>query len=213
LARPAISGTVIASFSAETAFLLDLEISVGGVLYAYVFSDETTIQPDGAVRFDAGGREEVTSFSGVVGGPAVVGMPAPDFTLGTLDGSTRSLASAIGCRLIIDFWALWCVPCVRALPALDALAKRLAAASKPVALWTVAIIDGDAESSTMKQIREIWAVKELTLPVLIDRGGRVSEAYGVKALPTTIVIDRDGIVEIIEHGLEPTKLEELIARG
>jgi thiol-disulfide isomerase/thioredoxin len=201
-------GSVIACFSAESAFLLSLEVSLGETRFSYVFDDETIIPPDGAVRFDAGDRKEVASFSGVVGGPAAVGAPAPDFTLDTIGGATRSLASARGSRVVIDFWALWCGPCVRAMPGLDLLAKRLAVATEPVAFWTVATIAGRDEASNLEQIRDMWADKGLTLPVLIDRDGLVSEGYGVRALPTTMIVDQRGIVELIEVGLDPGKLEK-----
>jgi len=205
----AAHGSVIACFSAESAFLLSIEGSLGDAQFSYVFHDETIIPPDGAVRFDAGDRKEEERK--VVAGPAVVGASAPDFTLDTLDGSTRSLASARGSRLVIDFWALWCGPCVAAMPRLDALAKRLAAAAETVGLWTVAIVEGRAEAGALERIRDMWADKGLTLPVLIDQDGLVSQGYGVKALPTTVVVDRRGIVELIEAGLDPGKLEKLIS--
>jgi cytochrome c biogenesis protein CcmG, thiol:disulfide interchange protein DsbE len=202
-------GSVVACFSADSAFLLSIEASIGDAGFSYVFHDENIIPPDGAVRFDAGDRKEV---AGPVG-PAVVGAPAPDFTLDALDGSTRSLASARGGRLVIDFWALWCGPCVSAMPGLDALAKRLVAAAEPVALWTVAIVESRDEAGILKRIRDMWADKGLTLPVLIDRDGLVSQGYGVKALPTTVVVDQRGIVELIEPALDPGKLEKLISRS
>ncbi len=165
------------------------------------------------MHFDAEGRNEVASFSGVVGGPAIVGVRAPDFTLETLDGPARTVTSATGKRLIIEFWALWCVPCIRAMPRLDTLAKRLADAADPVEIWTVAIIEGKAEAADLKRIQEMWADKGLALPVLIDRDGLVSQSYGIMALPTTVAVDQQGIVEFIEVGLDPGKLETLISRG
>jgi thiol-disulfide isomerase/thioredoxin len=206
-------GSVIACFSAETAFLLSLGGSIGDTRFSYVFLDETVIPPDGAVHFDAGDRKQVASFSGVMGGPAAVGAPAPDFTLDTLDGSPRSLASASGSPVVIDFWAMWCAPCVRAMPRLDALAKRLAQAAEPVAIWTVAIVESKDEAGILQQIRDMWAGKGLSLPVLIDRDGLVSQSYGVKSLPTTMVVDERGIVKLIEAGLDPDKLERLISPG
>jgi thiol-disulfide isomerase/thioredoxin len=206
-------GSVIACFSTEAASLLSVKASIGGIRFTYVFHGETIIPPEGAVRFDVRGRSEVASFSGVIRGPAVVGVRAPDFTLDTLEGTSRSVASAIGRRLVIDFWALWCGPCVQAMPRLDNLAKRVAAAAEPVEFWTVALVGSNDEVSTLERIRDMWARKGLSLPVLIDRDGLVSLSYGVKALPTTVVVDQRGIVKLIEPGLDPGKLEKLISRG
>ncbi len=205
-------GSVVARFSAESAFLISLELSIGDTRIPYGF-DEEIVPPDAAVRFDAGDRKEVASFSAVAGGPATVGAPAPDFTLDTLDGSPRSIAAARGSPLVIDFWALWCAPCIRAMPKLDALARRLAQATESVAIWTVAIVESKDEVHVLQQIRAIWADKGLSLPVLIDRDGLIAESYGIRSLPTTLLVDERGVVRIIEAGLDPDKLERLISPG
>jgi len=53
------------------------------------------------------------------------GKKAPDITVKKLDGTEINLNSLSGKSLIvIDFWATWCGPCTRALPALEKLAQK-----------------------------------------------------------------------------------------
>lgn len=208
-------GSVTARFARHTAALLRIELAIGNTRFSYDFTDETIVAPDKAVRFDAGDRRELASFSGITGGPAAVGDKAPDFTLDSIDGPPRSLsrsgAQAVGTRLILDFWALWCAPCLQAMPRLDALAQRLAAGPQPIEVWTIALIESADEAGIVERMRALWAEKGLTLPVLIDRDGLIAqEGFAVRSLPTTVIIDAQGVVELMQPGFEPEALEAWI---
>ena len=48
----------------------------------------------------------------------------PDFTLGDLDGTPRSIRSWPGKSMIVNFWATWCAPCRREIPLLRELQKQ-----------------------------------------------------------------------------------------
>lgn len=52
--------------------------------------------------------------------------PAPSFTLTTLRGEEFDLDAVRGKPIVLNFWATWCGPCQRELPALQAAAERYA---------------------------------------------------------------------------------------
>ena len=54
--------------------------------------------------------------------------PAPDFTLPDLfdDSTLFTLSDYRGRPVILNFWASWCVPCRREMPALQATAANYA---------------------------------------------------------------------------------------
>ena len=43
----------------------------------------------------------------------------------------------------------------------------------------------------------------VTFPVLIDEGQKVSELYDLEAMPSTVVVDRDGLVRYVHRGYKP----------
>lgn len=118
-----------------------------------------------------------------------------DFTLQTLDGRTLSLSDYAGRVVFLNFWATWCGPCEREIPALQAFARR--ELREPNGAVVLAVnLEEDADT-----VRAFLAAREITsLTVLMDSAGEVSDSYGVFNLPVTFVIDRDGIVRYPKYG-------------
>jgi peroxiredoxin len=119
---------------------------------------------------------------------AMVGKPAPDFTLKDINGKDVKLADLKGNVLVFDFWATWCPPCVAAMPGLN----ELAADMKDRGVKVVAI-NADEEKDLVQGF--INSRKLNNLVVLLDPGTKVGEQYlATELLPTTMVIGKDGTV-------------------
>jgi thiol-disulfide isomerase/thioredoxin len=65
------------------------------------------------------------------------GNPAPNLTLPDSSGRMRSLAEFKGRIVYIDFWGIWCYPCLREIPNLVDLQKKYA--GEPVAFLFIAL--------------------------------------------------------------------------
>lgn len=110
----------------------------------------------------------------------------PDQPWFDADGSERRLTEATGKGLIVNFWATWCAPCVKEMPALD----RLSAA---VAGDGIVVLPLSADREGAPVVEKFYEVNKLTnLPVAIDRMGRIARALGVVGLPTTVLFDDGG---------------------
>jgi peroxiredoxin len=127
--------------------------------------------------------------------PAKPGDRAPEFELPTLDGKRVKLSSLRGQIVVVDFWASWCAPCKKELPALDALARRYAEAKQPVVFLAVGIDKERANAE--KQLR---ASKVAHMTVLLDPDGKVARAYDIPTMPTSLVIDGRGLVHKVHAG-------------
>jgi cytochrome c biogenesis protein CcmG/thiol:disulfide interchange protein DsbE len=136
---------------------------------------------------------------------AVVGKPAPEFTLPTADGRTVRLADFRGRPVVLNFFASWCLPCEQEMPVLE----RIAADGR---VSVVAVTFRDAPGDA----RDFTERLGLRFPVLLDdeRRNAVAEAYGVRSPPMTFFIDRAGRIAApaVYGGAGRADLREGLAR-
>ncbi len=125
-----------------------------------------------------------------------VGEAAPALALPRLaDGSVLSADSLRGRPVIVNFWASWCEPCVRELPALETFAARH---SGTAADPQVLAVNVGEEGATIRSFLAENDVARLT--VLLDRDLVASDAWGARGLPMTFLIDPTGHVRAVQAG-------------
>ncbi|MBE2239367.1 MAG: redoxin domain-containing protein [Caldilineaceae bacterium] len=120
-----------------------------------------------------------------------VGRPAPDFTLPTLDGGEFRLSDYRGKPVVLNFWATWCGPCQRELPAIERAAEHY---------QDVVVFAAVDQAETQQRVQAF--VDEMGLSVIVPMDGEqvVGQRYDVLGLPTTFFIDEDGIVRSVWMG-------------
>jgi thiol-disulfide isomerase/thioredoxin len=108
----------------------------------------------------------------------------PDFKRRTIDGATIDTAGLRGKVVVVKFFAKYCEPCKRTLPAVEALAEQRA---------DVAFVGVDEDESEA-DARAVIAEYKLSFPVVHDPGNVLSGRYRVSDLPVTFVGDSQGVV-------------------
>ncbi|MFQ5830712.1 MAG: peroxiredoxin family protein [Candidatus Methylomirabilia bacterium] len=116
--------------------------------------------------------------------PAPV-QPAPEFTVPDPNGASVALADYRGKVVFINFWATWCPPCLREMPAMERLYKRFRDQG-----FVIVAISFDAEGGPV--VRPFVTEHGFTFPVGLDPKMALVERYGVRGLPSSFLIDRDG---------------------
>jgi peroxiredoxin len=133
-----------------------------------------------------------------------VGRPAPDFTLETLDGGAFTLSAQVGTPIVLNFWATWCGPCQRELPALQLAAERYAGQ-----VQIVGVDQGEDAAVVQNYVKQLG----LSFAIPMDADHAVAHRYRVLGLPTTFFIDRNGVIRHLWTGeMNSITLAEGIAR-
>ncbi len=131
------------------------------------------------------------------GETVTVGERAPPFSLPDLfdEEETHVLDDYRGRPVILNFWASWCVPCRREMPALQETAARYEEAGVLLLGMNQTYLDDLAAARAF--------VEELGLNFAHTRddGGSVgADAYRVVGIPTTVFITADGRVAHVQVG-------------
>lgn len=150
-------------------------------------SEEKTDLPPGTPA----GAESAAEENSVSYGALKVGDAAPDFTADLSDGTSFTLSEQQGKVVLLNFWATWCGPCVREMPAFEKLHGEY---NDDVAILAVncmedtAIVDAFLEENGY------------TFPIAYDTEGSISMKYPSQGIPYTLVIDEKGIIRNIYVG-------------
>ncbi|HEY1330392.1 MAG TPA: TlpA disulfide reductase family protein [Actinomycetota bacterium] len=120
-------------------------------------------------------------------GSVLVGRPAPEFTLQTLDGShTMSMASMRGQVVVVNFWSSWCAECRVEQPALSEAWSRFRDQG--------VVFVGIAFEDQIGPATRFASAYGLRWPLLADPGSRTAVAFGLSGVPETYVIGPDGTI-------------------
>lgn len=147
--------------------------------------------------------------SGPTAGPAGVfdkgtATPAPGWSLPDLRNPSGvvSLAQFAGRPVVINFWASWCPPCRKEMPALASQARQLTG--------RVAFVGVDTSDQRGPAVA-FAAQSGVTYPLAFDPRAGVADRYGSYGLPTTIFVSAAGqIVGRQVGGMTSTRLAQLL---
>jgi thiol-disulfide isomerase/thioredoxin len=114
--------------------------------------------------------------------------PAPALRLADLDGKSQDLAELKGKLVVVNFWATWCPPCRREMPALERLRARLEAQG----LRVLAVDVGEDADTVFAFSGQLDPAP--SFPIVLDRDAQAMQRWQVKGLPTTFIVDPAGQV-------------------
>jgi thiol-disulfide isomerase/thioredoxin len=127
--------------------------------------------------------EEVEALS-VLG----LGDPAPELAGKNLDGKPVTLAGLRGRVVLVDFWGMWCGPCVAQLPKLKELGRQFE--GQP---FDILGVNSDPE---IERLRQFLSTNQIDWTQVLDYGsaGPIAHAWRINAWPASFLIDPKGVI-------------------
>jgi thiol-disulfide isomerase/thioredoxin len=129
----------------------------------------------------------------------MLGKPAPKIELSNWMNGEVKAKDMKGKILVVDYWATWCGPCIRAIPHNNEMSKKYA--DKGV------LIIGACGGGGEEKMADVAKQHNVEYPVAKVTPAS-TKAWKVKWWPTYVVVDREGKVRAI--GIKPDHVDKVV---
>jgi peroxiredoxin len=126
--------------------------------------------------------------------PTLVGKPAPDFALRSMDGKNRRLSEFRGQVVLVNFWARWASDSRQEMPALDRINTTYNRAGL--------VVLGVSVDEDWRRAREFAEAMKVGYPILFNTTPDIGRNYLLRKMPMTILVDRSGVVRYSSAGFK-----------
>ena len=139
----------------------------------------------------------------------IKGTLAPDFSFTTTENKKQMLSDYRGKIVLLDFWGMWCGPCVAEIPNLAKVYDRYHSNG-----FEIISISSDKKSAqfNMDEFKKFVEDKGMQWTQIVDDEKLpIHEKYGVIKWPSLFLIDKKGIVTAVDEGLRGMELSSTIS--
>ena len=135
-----------------------------------------------------------------------IGKKFPPFSERDINGKPLSTEGFKGKIVLVDFWAVWCGPCVSELPNVKQTYSKYHKAGFEII--------GISLDQDRKKLTDFIARNEMPWQQFFDGQGwqnKLAQQYGINSIPATFLLDGNG--NIIARNLRGPALEQAVAKA
>ncbi|MBI1743020.1 TlpA family protein disulfide reductase [Candidatus Acetothermia bacterium] len=127
-----------------------------------------------------------------------VGQFAPNFYLSLYEDNRLRLSNLRGRKVIINFWASWCTPCIAEKPLFQSVVHE----GRKGKILMLGINMGETADDIYIFLRQILQTQNvrLTFPIVMDTEFEMTRTYKVIVQPSTYFIDEQGVIVFRKFG-------------
>ena len=120
----------------------------------------------------------------------LIGKKVPEISLITFDNDTVKIRNQESKIVLLDFWELWCGPCMQSLPKIQTITKAYGSKG----LITIGIVTDDIDKAKERVAKEGKGF------IQAKGNADLKAIFKVNSVPRYILIDRTGIIRSIYYG-------------
>lgn len=148
---------------------------------------ECPVQAEAAAKIDAAAVGQLAALNGTGQGRSFADLAFADEA-----GTPMTIASFRGKKMLVNFWASWCVPCRAEMPELDAIAQKYNSDQ-----FMVLPVNLDVGADGLGKAKAFLAAEKFQhLPLYADPSFRAFDRLKTEAvaigLPATLLLDENG---------------------
>ncbi len=137
----------------------------------------------------------------------IINVKAPEFLKAIVDLNGKSVSANLTKNkiIVVDFWATWCVPCMKEMPYVQNAYEKYK--NNDDVLFMVI---NSGSNNSLQDAQGWWGNKRYSFPVFYNKDRTIGEKFGFNVIPATYIIDQKGNIRFKTIGFEGPVIQRKI---